>query len=81
MLLLHAPRLPLNCSLRGKLLAPPATFNSGEEVRELSVSNRVGIMIDDMLGCEQHSVSCKPMLQDYKKFKHGKEAPQEAEIQ
>jgi hypothetical protein len=38
-------------------------------------------MIDDMLGCQQQSVSCKPMLQDYKKFKHGQEVPQEAAIQ
>ena len=28
-----------------------------------------------MLGGEQQSVSCKPMLQDYKKFKHGPEVP------
>ncbi len=53
-------------------------------MQELSVSNRVGNMIDDMcniLGGEQQVVSSKPMLQDYKKFKHGEEVPQEAEIQ
>jgi hypothetical protein len=38
-------------------------------------------MIDDMLGGERQAVSSKLMLQDYKKFKHGKEVPQEAEIQ
>jgi hypothetical protein len=31
-------------------------------------------MIDDMLGGEQQAASSKPMLQDYKNFKHGKEA-------
>jgi hypothetical protein len=30
-------------------------------------------MIDYMLGCEQQSMSSKPMLQNYKKFKHGNE--------
>ena len=65
----------------GELSAPAATSNSGEKVRELSVSNRVGSMIDDMLGDEQQVANSKPMLQDYKKFKHGKEVPQEAEIQ
>jgi hypothetical protein len=65
----------------GELPAPSATSNSGEKVQELSVSNRVGNMIDDMLGDEQQVASSKPMLQDYKKFKHGKEVPQEAEIQ
>ena len=38
-------------------------------------------MIDDMLGGEQLAASSKPMLQDYKKFKHGKEVPPEPEIQ
>ena len=65
----------------GELSAPSATSNSGEKVQELSVSNRVGSMIDDMLGGEQQTASSIPMLQDYKKFKHGKEVPQEAEIQ
>ncbi len=65
----------------GELPAPSATSNSGEKVRELSVSNRVGSMIDDMLSGEQQAASSKPMLQDYKKFKHGQEVPQEAEIQ
>ena len=45
------------------------------------VSTRVGSMIDDMLSGEKKVARSKPMLQDYKKFKHGKEAPQEAEIQ
>jgi hypothetical protein len=50
--------------------------------REWSVSNRVGSsMIDDILGDEEQVASSRPMLQDYKKFKHGKEVPQEAEIQ
>ena len=65
----------------GELPAPSVTSNSGEKVRELSVSNRVGIMIDDMLSGEHQVVSSIPMLQDYKKFKHGKEVPQEVEIQ
>jgi hypothetical protein len=65
----------------GELPAPFATSNSGEKVRELSVSNKVGSMIDDMLGGEQQAASSKLILQDYKKFKHGKEVPQEAEIQ
>ncbi len=65
----------------GELPAPSATSNSGEKVRGLSVSNRVGNMIDDMPGGEQQVASSKPMLQDYKKFKHGREVPQEAEIQ
>jgi hypothetical protein len=38
-------------------------------------------MIDDILVSERQDVSSKLMLQDYKKFKHGKEVPQEAEIQ
>ena len=38
-------------------------------------------MIDDMLVGDQQTASSKLMLQDYKKFKHGKEVPQEAEIQ
>ena len=62
----------------GDLPAPSATSNSGEKVRELSVSNKVDSMIDDMLDGEQQAASFKPMLQDYKKFKHGKEVPQEA---
>jgi hypothetical protein len=37
----------------GELSAPSATSNSGEKVWQLSVSNRVGNMIDDMLGGEQ----------------------------
>jgi hypothetical protein len=39
----------------GELSSPSSspTSNSGEKVRELSVSNRVGSMIDDMLGGEQ----------------------------
>ncbi len=65
----------------GELPAPSATSNSGEKVQELLVSNRVVNMIDDMLGGEQQVASSTPMLQDYKKFKHGKEVPQEAEIQ
>jgi hypothetical protein len=32
-------------------------------------------MIDDMLVDEQEATSSKPMLQDYKKFKHGKKVP------
>jgi hypothetical protein len=63
----------------GELPAPSAPSNSGEKVRELSASNKVGSMTDDMLGGEQVA-SSKLMLQDYKKFKHGKEVPQEAEI-
>ena len=47
----------------------------------MSVSNRVGRMIDDILGGEQQDARSKLMFQDYKKFKHGKEVPQEAEIQ
>ncbi len=74
-----------NLRSSGELPAPSTTSNSGEEgariVRELSVSNRVGSMIDDMLVGEQQAASSRPMLQDYKKFKHGKEVPQEAEIQ
>ncbi len=61
----------------GELPAPSTNSNSGE-VRELSVSNRVVSMIDDMLSDEQQAATSKPMLQDYKKFKHGKEIPQEA---
>jgi hypothetical protein len=38
-------------------------------------------MIGDMLVGNQQTESSKLMLQDYKKFKHGKEVPQEAEIQ
>jgi hypothetical protein len=41
----------------GELSAPSATSNSGEKVRELSVSNRVGSMIGDMLGGEQQAAS------------------------
>ena len=52
----------------GELPAPSATSNSGKKVRELSVSNRVGSMIDDMLSGEQQAASSKPMLQNYKKF-------------
>ena len=63
----------------GELPASAATSNSGEKVQELSVSNRVGSMIDDLLGGEQQAASSKPMLQDYKKFKHGKEVPKEAD--
>jgi hypothetical protein len=63
------------------LPAPSATSNSGEKVQELSVSNRVGNMIDDMLRGEQKVASSKPTLKDYKKFKHDKEVPQEDEIQ
>ncbi len=59
----------------GELFAPSTTSNSGEKVQELSVSNRVGNMIDDMLGGEQQVANSKPMLKDYKKFKHGKEVP------
>ncbi len=65
----------------GELSAPSATSNSGEKVQELSVSNRVGSMIDDMLRGKQQDARSIPMLQDYKKFKHGKEVPHEAEIQ
>jgi hypothetical protein len=59
----------------GDLSDPSSTSISGEKVQELSVSNRVGNMIDDMLGGEQQVASSKPMLQDYKKFKHDKEVP------
>jgi hypothetical protein len=59
----------------GELPASSATSNSGEKVQELSVSNRVDNMIDDILGDEQQVASSKPMFQDYKKFKHGKEVP------
>jgi hypothetical protein len=38
-------------------------------------------MIDDVLGGEPQAASSKSMLQDYKKFKHSKEVPHEAEIQ
>jgi hypothetical protein len=38
-------------------------------------------MIDDVLDGEQQAASSKPMSQDYKKFKLGKDVPQEAEIQ
>jgi hypothetical protein len=38
-------------------------------------------MIDDVLGDEQQAASSELMFQDYKKFKHGKEVPKEAEIQ
>jgi hypothetical protein len=65
----------------GELTGPSSTSNSWEKVRELSVSNRVGSMINDMLDGEQEVTSSKPMLKDYKKFKHGKDVPQEAEIQ
>ena len=50
---------------------------------ELSVSDRVDDMIDDMVGDMKQSPSSlipELMLQDYKKFKHGKDVPQEAEI-
>jgi hypothetical protein len=57
----------------GELSAPATSSNSGEKVRELSVSNRVGSMIDDMLGGEQQVANSKPFLQDYKKSKHDKE--------
>jgi hypothetical protein len=65
----------------GEQPVPAATSNSGEKVRELSVSNRVDSMIDDMLDGEQQTTSSKLMLQDYKKFKHDKEVSQEDEIQ
>jgi hypothetical protein len=68
-------------SASGELPTPSTTSKSGEKVQELSVSNRVGNMIDDMLGGEQQVVSSKPMLQDYKKFKHGQEVSQEVEVQ
>ena len=42
---------------------------------------RIVSIKDDMLDGEQQDASSKLMLQDYKKFKHGKEVPQEAEIQ
>ena len=38
-------------------------------------------MIDDMLGGPKQPASPQLMLQDYKKFKHGKKVPEEAEIQ
>jgi hypothetical protein len=38
----------------------------------LSTTSEALVMIDDMLGGEQQAASSKPMLQDYKKFKHGK---------
>jgi hypothetical protein len=57
----------------GELPAPATTSNSGEKVRELSVSNRVDSMIDYLIGGEQQCINSKFMLQDYKKFKHGKE--------
>ncbi len=65
----------------GELPAPSATSNSGEKVQELSVSTRLGNMIDDMVRGAQQVTSSKPMLQDYNKFKHGKEVSQEDEIQ
>jgi hypothetical protein len=65
----------------GELSAASATSNSGEKVRELSVSNRVGSMINDILHGEKEVTSSKPMLQYYKKFKHGQDVPQDAEIQ
>jgi hypothetical protein len=37
----------------GELPASSTASNSGEKVQELSVSNRVGNMIDDMIGGEQ----------------------------
>jgi hypothetical protein len=49
----------------GELPAPSTTSTSGEKVRELSVSNRVDSMIDDMLGGEQQTASSKLMFQDY----------------
>ncbi len=60
-----------------ELPALPDFSNSGEKVRELSVSN----MIDDTLGGPKQPTRPQLILQDYKKFKHGKEVPQEAEIQ
>jgi hypothetical protein len=54
----------------GELPALPHSSKSGEKVRELSVSN----MIDDMLGGPTQPTSPKVMLQDYTKFKHGKES-------
>jgi hypothetical protein len=65
----------------GEVPTPSTTSNSREKVEELSVSYRVGNMIDDILGVEHQVASSKPMLQDYKKFKHGKEVSQEVEIQ
>ena len=56
-------------------------FEEFSTLSELSVSNRVVSMIDDMLGDEQQDAKSKPMFQDYKKFKHGKEVSQEVEIQ
>ncbi len=56
----------------GKLPALPATFNSGVKVRELSVSDRVDDMINDMLGgMKRPSSSSSPelMLEDYKNYK------------
>ncbi len=47
----------------------------------MSVSNIVVNMIHDMLDDEQQVVNSKPMLEDYKKFKHDKEESQEGEIQ
>jgi hypothetical protein len=38
-------------------------------------------MIDDMVSGEQKAGNFIPSLQDYKKFKHDKEVPQEDEIQ
>ena len=35
----------------------------------ISVSNRVGSVIDGILGDEQQAANSKPMLKDYKKFK------------
>jgi hypothetical protein len=67
----------------GEQPAPPATSISGEKLREFTVSERVDDMIYDMLGgMKQPPSSLIPtvMLQDYKKFKHGKDVPQEAEI-
>jgi hypothetical protein len=65
----------------GDLPTPSATSNSGEKVWELSVSNNVGSMIDDMIDGEHQTASATLMWKDYKKFKHGKEVPQEVEIQ
>jgi len=61
----------------GELPVLPDTSNSGVKVRELSVSN----MTDDMVGGPKQPTRPQLMLQDYKKFKHGKEVPEGAQIQ
>jgi hypothetical protein len=56
----------------GELPALPATFNSGVKVWELSVSDRVDDMINNMLGgMKRPSSSSSPelMLEDYKNYK------------